>query len=360
MSEAKKTALYPLHVELAAKMINFAGYKMPQQYKQGIIHEHLHCRQQAGFFDISHMGQCLVTGNNAAQALERLVPSNISGLAYGQQRYTVLCNEQGGIIDDIIISRLTQGYAVIVNAACKEKDFILLSNSLPNHCQLEVLADQALFALQGPAAHSIMQQLCPLAAELKFMQSCHSQIAEVNCQISRCGYTGEDGFEISVANQHAAALAKQILAHEQVLPIGLGARDSLRLEAGLSLYGHELNETISPVEAGLKWLLRDDLSSFLAADIIHKQLSEGTTTKRAAFIIEGKIPVRQHSIILNCQNSPVGIITSGGFSPCLQQPIALAQINSSSTESDLYVKLRNKLITLQLTPSPFVPHRYHR
>jgi len=360
VSKLKKTPLYPLHTELAAKMVAFAGYEMPVQYPSGIIQEHKHCRAQAGFFDISHMGQCLISGPCVAEELEKLTPSNIIGLKTGQQRYTVLTNEKGGIIDDIIITRSEQGFLIVVNAACKEKDFAHLKQSLSSQCQIKVLHEQALFALQGPAAATIMAQLSLAASKLSFMHACHSQIAGIDCTISRCGYTGEDGFEISIANQYAETLAQQLLAFQQVKPIGLGARDTLRLEAGLSLYGHELTESISPIEAGLKWTFRNSLSGFLGDKIIQHQLEHGSNRTRVGLIIDGKIPVRENSELFDSQNNNIGFVSSGSFSPSLEKPIALAVINRLNKEQTLYAKVRKQIITLHITPLPFVPHRYQR
>ena len=251
----KQTPLYNLHLKLGAKMVPFAGYHMPLQYDKGIIHEHLHCRSQAGFFDISHMGQCLILGDSAAGELEQLTPSDITGLKSGKQKYTVLTNNDGGIIDDIIITRIDSGLMIIVNAACKDKDFAHLKSHLSGQCEFKELPDHALLALQGPLAATVMQKYSADAAGLSFMQACETEINGIPCTISRSGYTGEDGFEISVANQYAEHLACLLLAEDAVEAVGLGARDTLRLEAGLSLYGHELNETITPVEAGLQWVI---------------------------------------------------------------------------------------------------------
>ena len=360
MSKLKKTPLYRLHTDLGAKMVAFAGYEMPVQYPTGIIREHKHCREHAGFFDISHMGQCLITGPSAAEELEELTPSNIVGLKIGQQRYTVLTNAKGGIIDDIIITRTEDGFLIVVNAACKEKDFSHLKQSLSNQCQLKILYDQALFALQGPAAAKVMTELSKPASTLSFMQACTSQIANMDCTISRCGYTGEDGFEISIANQQAETLAQLILAFEQVKPIGLGARDTLRLEAGLSLYGHELTESTNPIEAGLKWTFRSSLSHFLGDKAIQSQLEQGASRKRVGLIIDGKIPVRENTELFDSQNKLIGFVSSGSFSPSLEKPIALALINRLNTEQILYAKVRNRIITAHISPLPFVPHRYQR
>jgi len=360
MSELIKTPLHSLHIELGAKMVGFAGYTMPVQYPLGIIQEHLHCRTQAGFFDISHMGQFLITGTSVAEELEKLVPSNIINLTLGQQRYTILNNKNGGIIDDIIITRIEQGYLIVVNAACKEKDFAHLQQHLSQQCNLTELHDQTLFSLQGPAAENIMTHLSEQAAQLSFMHACTTQISNMECIISRCGYTGEDGFEISINNQHAEILAKQLLSFEQVRPIGLGARDTLRLEAGLSLYGHEINESISAIEAGLKWIFRKDDSDYIGKNILSLQLRNGSTRKRIGLIVEGKIPVRQNTELFDSQNNSIGIVTSGSFSPTLGKPIALALINNSNDDQTLYAKVRNRLLPVNKTQLPFVQHRYQR
>ncbi len=360
MPDLKKTPLYNLHLKLAAKMVAFAGYDMPLQYPTGIIQEHKYCREQAGFFDISHMGQCLITGQSVAEELEKLTPSNITGLKVGQLRYTVLTNNNGSIIDDIIITRTESGFLVVVNAACKEKDFAHLQQHLPDHCDFKELKDQALFALQGPKAAKIMALLSEQASNLSFMQACTSQIANIECFISRCGYTGEDGFEISIANDSAEALAERLLAFDEVAPIGLGARDTLRLEAGLSLYGHELTETISPVEAGLKWTFRKNATNFLGADIIRAQLESGSLRKRTGLIIEGKLPLRKDCELFDSQYDRIGFVTSGSFSPCLEKPIALALIDSQYKESAVFAKVRNHDITANITQLPFIPHRYQR
>ena len=288
----KQTPLYDLHLELGAKMVPFAGYQMPLQYSKGIIHEHLHCRSHAGFFDISHMGQCLILGDGAASELEQLTPSDITGLKSGAQKYTVLTNNDGGIIDDIIITRIDSGLMIIVNAACKDKDFTYLKSHLSGHCDFKELPDHALFAIQGPAAATVMRKYSADAAGLSFMQACETEINGIPCNISRSGYTGEDGFEISVANQYAEQLACLLLAEDEVEAIGLGARDTLRLEAGLSLYGHELNESITPVEAGLQWVIKKGHDQFPGADKILNQLQHGSKKIRTGLVVESKIPVR--------------------------------------------------------------------
>ena len=360
MSTLNKTPLYKLHLELNAKMVPFAGYEKPVQYPSGIIEEHLHCRQHAGFFDISHMGQFVISGLSVAQELEKLTPGKISRLAIGQQRYAVLTNENGGIIDDIIVTRRESDFLIVVNAACKDKDYTHLKHHLPDHCTIKILQDQALFALQGPSAEKVMAQMSEQASKLLFMHACHTRISDIDCFISRCGYTGEDGIEISVENQHAETLAKQLLAFSEVAPIGLGARDTLRLEAGLSLYGHELSETISPVEAGLKWTFRKDATNFPGAEIIQSQLKSTPTKKRVGLQIEGRIPIRQNTELFDSQDNKVGLVTSGSFSPSLKSPIALGLIDSDNKDPVLFAKVRNRTIIANIAPLPFVPHNYQR
>jgi aminomethyltransferase len=362
----KQTPLYNLHLKLGAKMVPFAGYQMPLQYSKGIIHEHLHCRSQAGLFDISHMGQCLIQGDAAAGELERLTPSAISGLKPGEQKYTVLTNSDGGIIDDIIISRIGSGLMIVVNAACKDKDFSYLKHHISGRCEFKELPDHALFAIQGPAAAIVIGKFSSQVANLSFMQTCETEIDGIPCTISRCGYTGEDGFEISVANQYAEHLACLLLAENGVEPVGLGARDTLRLEAGLCLYGHELNEAITPVEAGLQWILKKPFDyaqgMFPGADKILNQLKHGSEKIRAGLVVESKIPVRDGCVVTDCEDKAVGLVTSGSFSPSLGKPIAMALLDrhSASVGSTLYAIVRDRNIAVTVTGLPFIPHRYHR
>ena len=343
----KYTPLYALHKELNAKLVAFAGYEMPVQYSS-IIQEHIHCREAVGFFDISHMGQCVLLGENATEELERLTPSAIQSLKIGEQKYTVLLNERGGIIDDIIVTRQAKGFMLVSNAACKEKDIA----HLKQHCQSELieLDDYALFALQGCLAENIIQKYSSAAAQLKFMQCCDTDINGIPCTVSRSGYTGEDGFEISVANQYAETLARLLLAEENVKPIGLGARDTLRLEAGLCLYGHELNEDITPVEAGLSWLIRKTV------------VIKPATRRRVGLLVESKIPVREQTELVDEANNKIGVVTSGSFSPCLKQPIAMALLNNDYTSlgTRVFANVRNTKIALTVTALPFVAHRYRR
>lgn len=362
VNDLKQTPLYELHREQGAKMTGFAGYVMPLQYKKGIIHEHLHCRTQAGFFDISHMGQCRITGDQAVAELEGLTPGGIVDLEIGRQKYTVLTNSDGGVIDDIIVTRIADGVNIVVNAACKEKDFAYLRLHLPVGSDFQVCDDLALLALQGPMAAAIMQKLAPDAARLGFMQACSAQIDGLDCFISRSGYTGEDGFEISLHHLVAEQLARLLLAQPGVEPVGLGARDTLRLEAGLCLYGHELNENITPAEANLKWLLKKGHSDFPGADKVLKQIAEGSPRVRVGLLVNGKVPVREGVAISDADDNPVGYVTSGSFSPTLSRPVAMALIDPkfAETGNSLFATVRDKRIAVDVCRLPFVPHRYHR
>ncbi|MGR8981331.1 MAG: glycine cleavage system aminomethyltransferase GcvT [Gammaproteobacteria bacterium] len=358
----KKTPFYSLHLQLGAKISAFAGYQMPIHYPQGIIHEHLNCRSYAGFFDISHMGQFLISGDDAAEELERLTPSDITGLKTGRQKYTVLTNDEGGIIDDIIVTRLDAGLRLVVNAACKEKDFNYLSERLGDRCRLIELSDRALVALQGPASDAIMRKFSASAADLSFMQAGEADLGGIHCTISRCGYTGEDGFEISVPDHHAEALARLLLGENGVFPAGLGARDTLRLEAGLCLYGHELTESVTPVEAGLSWLIKKGRSDYPGAERIIRQLQHGPETIRAGLVVDGKLPVREKSVVYNDKNDIVGRITSGSFAPSLGRPAAMAQLDRHYADQGtrLYAKVRDHKVALTVTALPFIPHRYRK
>jgi len=362
VADMKRTPLYELHQERGAKMTAFAGYAMPVQYRNGIIHEHLHCRTQAGFFDISHMGQCRLLGENAAAALEKLTPGGIVDLAIGQQKYTVLTNSDAGIIDDIIVTRIDQGVGIVVNAGCKEKDFAYLRQQLSAVCQFDECTDLALLALQGPSAATILEKWAPAVAGLGFMHACSTQIDGVDCTISRCGYTGEDGFEISLPQASAEHIASLLLAEPDVEPIGLGARDTLRLEAGLCLYGHELNETITPVEANLKWIFKKGHSDFPGAEKVLQQMKQGPERVRVGLMVYGKIPVREGAVISDAENKPVGHVTSGSFSPSLSQPVAMAMIEPAFAQigTGLFATVRDKRIAVTVVRLPFVPHRYYR
>ncbi|MCK9604918.1 MAG: glycine cleavage system aminomethyltransferase GcvT [Methylomonas sp.] len=362
MSDLNQTPLYSLHRELGAKMTAFAGYTMPVQYSNGIIREHLHCRSRAGLFDISHMGQCRILGDKAADALENLTPGGIVDLAMGAQKYTVLTHPAGGVIDDIMVARIDRGLSLIVNAGCKDKDYAYLNQQLPKDCILQTCPELALLALQGPDAAVVMGRFCAEAVALGFMQTCRARINGIECWVSRSGYTGEDGFEISVHQSHAEAIARLLLAEPGVAPIGLGARDTLRLEAGLCLYGHELSETISPLQAGLKWLFKKSHADFPGAEYILNELANGLQRLRVGLRVEAKIPVREGCVITDDQDHPVGIVTSGSFSPSLQRPVAMAliQTDRAAIGTHLFAAVRGKPIAVTVSRLPFVPHRYHR
>ncbi|MDD1612591.1 MAG: glycine cleavage system aminomethyltransferase GcvT [Methylococcaceae bacterium] len=355
----KSLPLNALHLELGAKMAPFAGYAMPLHYGTGIIQEHLYCRSAAGFFDISHMGQYSVESDEAASTLERLTPSDITGLLPGFQKYTVLTLDNGGVLDDIIVNRTDSGLFIIVNAACKNKDFEYLCPHLPG---LRDLLERALFALQGPEAAAVIRKFSPSAASLKFMQSGETELDGIECLISRSGYTGEDGFEISVAVHDAERLARLLLAEDGVAPIGLGARDTLRLEAGLCLYGHELNESITPVEAGLSWIIKKGHDRFPGAVRILAQLQNGADLIRAGLIVEGKSPIREGATLSNDQGQIIGHVTSGSFAPSLGKPVALARVDKAYavTGTRLFTEVRGRQVALSVTRLPFIPHRYHR
>lgn len=359
----KKTKLNSLHTGLGARLVPFAGYELPVQYT-GIRDEHLHTRSHASLFDISHMGQFLLTGQNVAKALEKLVPNRMANLAPGRQRYTVLLNEQGGVIDDLMISNFGDAFYLVVNGACKTKDWEHLTHHLDDSLDLKECTDRSLIALQGPAAAEVMTTLGFDSSDLYFLQTTQAKLCGVNCFISRSGYSGEDGFEISAPSDQVELIARKLLEQETVLPAGLGARDTLRLEAGLCLYGHELTEAISPVDAGLNWLISedrlDDQNAYLGRDVIQRQLTSPRSQKRVGIIGEGKAPFREGTNILNAENELIGQVCSGTFSPTREKPIGMAYIDRVYTEqgTSLLVEVRNKRHPVTVTGLPFVPHRY--
>ena len=363
-SSAKRTPLYDLHVELGAKMVPFAGYAMPVQYPTGILTEHLHTREKAGLFDVSHMGQVRIRGANAATALETLVPGDVVGLAAGAIRYSLFTNEAGGILDDLMITNAGDHLFLVVNAACKDADFAHLRAGLPDH-EVEMEADRALLALQGPAAATVLARHAPDCQALGFMHAAPMRIAGIDCHVSRSGYTGEDGYEISLAETHAEALARALLGEPEVAPIGLGARDSLRLEAGLCLYGHDIDTTTTPIEAGLAWAVskrRRVEGGFPGAEIILRQLAEGTARKRVGLRPEGRAPAREHTEITDPDGRPIGTVTSGGFGPTVGGPIAMGYVASENARKDGVVALvvRGKPRPARIAGLPFVPTRYHK
>ena len=363
------TPLDLLHHELGGRMVNFAGYSMPVQYSRGIIKEHLHTRSQAGLFDVSHMGQIVVSGQGATAALEALMPADLSGLEINSQVYSFLTNDQGGVIDDLIITRWAKDvFFLVVNAGCKETDIVYLRERMPFH-QVHFLNDQALLALQGPEAAKVLELALELSLNTLFMHGQTISIKGIECFISRSGYTGEDGFEISLPGNIAEAFARQLLAFDEVEPIGLGARDSLRLESGLCLYGNELNIETTPVEAGLTWAIGKTRrykaikeGGFPGAGKIISQVETGTCKKRVGLVVNGKVPVRKGTGLIDEAGNPIGIVTSGGFSPSLGCPVAMAYITSlKARPGDKFLALvRGKKKPVTLTLMPLVATNYRR
>ena len=363
----KRTPLHALHLELGAKMVPFAGYDMPVQYPAGILKEHLHTREKAGLFDVSHMGQAFLSGADPAKALERLTPADVIGLKDGMQRYGLLLTEQGTIKDDFMFTKLV-GEAplyLVVNAGTREGDFAYIAGQLKGVATLEPRPDRALLALQGPAAGAVLERHAPESAKLTFMKVARMSVAGAPAIVSRSGYTGEDGFEISIEAIHAERVARALLKEPEVLPIGLGARDSLRLEAGLCLYGHDIDETTDPVEANLVWSIakrRKMDKDFLAAEKIMDRLFNGTARKRVGLRPDGRAPAREGTEVADKSGNVIGRITSGGFGPSLNAPIAMGYVDSAfaadGTGVDLIV--RGKPLPAKVAPMPFVPHRYRR
>jgi aminomethyltransferase len=360
-ADLRQTPLHELHEELGARMTAFAGYAMAVQYRDGVLAEHRWTRERAGLFDVSHMGQARLRGDGAARALESLVCGDIAGLALGAQRYTLLLNDEGGVIDDLMVSRPDEdGLFLVVNAAVKESDFAHIAETLGERASLEVLEDRALLALQGPAAADVMAELAPEAGELAFMQARGIEVAGEACVVSRSGYTGEDGFEVSVPASRAETLARLLLASDQVRPIGLGARDSLRLEAGLCLYGQDIDASTSPVEASLLWTIakaRRSKGGFPGAARITREIAKGPSRKRVGLTIKDKAPARHGARIIT--DSGEGVITSGGFSPTLGAPVAMGYVPAAAAApgTRVGVELRGRTLEAEVVRLPFVPHR---
>jgi len=372
-SATLRTPLHALHVELGARMGPFAGYEMPIHFSSGILAEHLHTRARAGLFDVSHMGQAELVGPDhatVAAALERLCPADLLGLAPGRQRYSQLLNAEGGIVDDLMVSRPPEADGrlnLIVNAARKAVDFALLELSLPPSVRLTRLDRLALVALQGPAAVGVLERLEPNSglAAMAFMSAQSVPFGRFAAFVSRSGYTGEDGFEVSLPADEAEAFARRLLADPEVAPIGLGARDSLRLEAGLCLYGHELDETIDPIEAGLAWSIqkrRRVEGGFPGAARVQAALAQGPARKRVGLRPEGRAPAREGAEIVDASGAEIGRVTSGGFGPSVGGPIAMGYVVSSAAALGTPVSLmvRGKPLAARVSPLPFHPHAYHR
>jgi len=352
------------HRSQGARMVPFAGYEMPVQY-EGIIAEHLWTRENAGLFDVSHMGQLLIHGRNVDAALESLMPGDFRAAADMKPKYSLLLDESGGIIDDLMATRRGDDFYIVVNGATKHGDIEVMQNRLPGEVVVDYMKEQALLALQGPRAAEVLETIVPGIGQLGFMQGGPFSWQGHNLWISRSGYTGEDGFEISVPGTAVAALADAICAHELAKPIGLGARDSLRLEAGLPLYGHDLGLGTTPVMADLSFAInkrRRADGGFPGAMRILAELQNSPPQKRVGFEIDGRQPVREGALVLDGEGNEVGKITSGGFSPSLQRPIAMGYVATHLAELGTALKLeqRGKLFDARVAPMPFVPHRYHR
>ena len=359
-----KLALDAWHRSKGARMVPFAGYEMPVQY-EGIMTEHLWTRENAGLFDVSHMGQLLFHGRNLDAALETLLPADLMGLADMKLKYSLLLDDNGGIIDDLMATRRGEDFYVVVNGATKHGDIYEFQNRLGREIAIDYMKEQALLALQGPRAAEVLETLVPGVSELSFMEGRAFHAFGHPLWISRSGYTGEDGFEISVPGIAAEQLAEALTANDAVKPIGLGARDSLRLEAGLPLYGHDLDLQTTPVMAGLNFAInkrRRAEGGFAGALRILAELGNGPPQKRVGFDIDGRQPVREGALVLDCEANEVGRITSGGFSPSLQRPIAMGYVAAPFAEAGNRLKLeqRGKLFDAKVVPMPFVPHRYHR
>lgn len=365
-----RTPLYDLNLALGAKMVPFAGYEMPVQFADGILKEHVHTRTQAGLFDVSHMGQVFLRGPDAALALETLVPTDVLSLPPGMQRYSLFTNPAGGIDDDFMVANHGDGSLfLVVNAACKQRDFAHLKQHLSGRVEVAVIEDRGLLALQGPAAAAVLTRMAPQVADMVFMNVAKVDLVGAECYISRSGYTGEDGFEISVPATHTEALARELLGQPEVAPIGLGARDSLRLEAGLCLYGHDLDPNTTPVESSLLWALSkprradgERPGGYPGADVILGQIANGVARKRVGLRPQGRVPVREDAPLVDEAGRQVGVVTSGGFGPTVQGPVAMGYVETALAKvgTTLSAIVRDKPVAIEVAATPFVPQRYHR
>jgi aminomethyltransferase len=368
----KQLPLGDWHRGLGARMVPFAGYAMPVQY-EGVMAEHIWTRTEAGLFDVSHMGQLQLTGEGAADALEQITPGNLSALAAGKIRYTLLLAQDGGILDDLMVTNTGRNLYLVVNGATKYDDIAYMRDQLPDHVTLNHLEDAALLALQGPKASAALAKLdiqpletgWPVPADLYFMEAGPFMWNDIPLGISRSGYTGEDGFEISVPAEHVVALATALTELEEVRPIGLGARDSLRLEAGLPLYGHDMGPELLPVEANLNFALskvRREEGNFAGAERVLAQYPDKAAKKRVGLFVDGRQPIREGAAVIDEAGATIGNVTSGGFSPTLQRPIAMAYVPMplSETGTAITIEQRGKKIACTVADMPFVPHNYHR
>ena len=375
-SPLKQTPLHALHLARGARMVPFAGYAMPVQYTAGVLKEHLHTRSHAGLFDVSHMGQLALkaksgTVADAALALERLVPQDILGVAPGRQRYAQFTNADGGLLDDLMVANFGDHLFLVVNAACKAEDEAHLRAHLSDSCDIVSLPDRALIALQGPKAEAALAKFCADVSAMKFMDAGPRRVGDADCFVSRSGYTGEDGFEISVSADKAEALVAALLDNPDVLPIGLGARDSLRLEAGLCLYGHDIDTTTTPVEGALEWSVQKVRRSggaraggFPGAETILAQFAQGASRRRAGLRPEGRAPVREGAGLFAdaASTEQLGKVTSGGFGPSLNAPVAMGYLPTSlsATGTTVFAEVRGQRLPLKVAATPFVPNTYKR
>ena len=364
-----RTPLYDLHLELGARMVAFAGYHMPVQYENGIIHEHQHTRAAAGLFDVSHMGQVRIFGEGAASALESLAPMDVVELEIGHMRYGLFTDAGGGVLDDFMVANAGEHLDMVINAACKKDDLHRMRTAVGDRCRIEELEDRALLALQGPAACEVLGAMAPAINSMPFMTIADVELAGISCSISRSGYTGEDGFEISVPGAAAENLARKLLANDAVAPIGLGARDSLRLEAGLCLYGHDLTPQTTPVEAGLTWTIAkvrrpggQRAGGFPGDDRILQQLVDGASRRLVGLRPRGRAPVRAGADLMDANGGSIGIVTSGGFGPTVGGPVAMGYVGSEHRKPGTTVQavVRGKQLPTEVVRLPFVERRYYR
>jgi aminomethyltransferase len=361
--EVQKTTLYNLHKSLGAKFVPFAGYEMPIQYKDGIVKEHISTRSSAGFFDVSHMGQFFLEGDDTlTEALEKIIPADLKSLTLNHSKYSFLLNDSGGIIDDLIITKTQEGFCIILNAACKENDVKEISKFLNKDHKHFINSDLSLIALQGPKAVEILEKLTPGVSNLKFMTGGNFKFDGSNLYITRSGYTGEDGFEISIPNNKVEKLIK-ILVENKVNPIGLGARDTLRLEAGLCLYGHDLNEKTNPIEANLKWAIakrRREEGGFNGWEKIKELMANGSNKKRVGILPEGRIIARENTKVFSDNGEEIGLITSGTFGPSVNASVAMGYINSEFSEigTKIQLEVRGKKHGGKVSELPFFKKSY--
>ena len=376
MTTLKRTRLYDYHIANSAKMVPFAGYEMPVQYNLGVMKEHLHTRMAAGLFDVSHMGQILVYPKSgviadAALAIETLVPVNILSLESGRQRYAMFTNDDGGILDDLMIANRGDHLFIVVNASCKDGDFQHLKNNLGSDFQIDMVEDRSLIALQGPLAEKVLSKLNPTVKELKFMDSVTAKLLDTECWISRSGYTGEDGYEISIPNNAVDEIVQLLSQDIHVEPIGLGARDSLRLEAGLCLYGHDIDTNTSPIEGNLNWAIQkvrrtggERAGGFPGANRILRELEVGPSKKRVGILPDGRAPMREGTILYGSdnRNDPIGKVTSGAFGPSIQKSMSMGYVLKEYTglETIIYGDVRGKLLAARVTSIPFKKSNYKK